>query len=102
MTGWFLPSAGIRQPRKRHLGLLALCWLGVLAGVGCEAPVGTGGGEGPGRRAQTLALSPRQELELGRQAYREMLSHPREFGRVVPSDYPECQRTRDAARRIIQ
>jgi predicted Zn-dependent protease len=48
-----------------------------------------------------LALSPQQELELGRQAYREVLSRPREFGPVVPADRPECQRVRAVAQRII-
>src|SRR5262249_18850225 len=46
-------------------------------------------------------LSPQQELELGRKAYREILSHPREYGHVVPADRPECQRVRGIAERII-
>ncbi len=51
--------------------------------------------------AQTLALSPRQELALGRQAYKEVLSNPRKYGPVMPADRPECQRVRAIAQRII-
>lgn len=72
-------------------------------GLGCEpAQQPSGSGEGPGHRAQALALSPQQELELGRQAYREILSNPREAGHVVPADRPECQRVRGVAQRIIR
>src|SRR5581483_1515170 len=79
---------------------LCLCLVAGLAGLGCEGPVERG--EGPGHRPQALALSPRQELDLGRQAYREILSRPDQFGRVIPADRPECQRVRGIARRIIR
>jgi predicted Zn-dependent protease len=59
-------------------------------------------GEGPAHRAQQLALSPQQELALGRQAYQEVLSNPGKYGRVIPADRPECQRVRGIAKRIIQ
>jgi len=45
-----------------------LPWL--LVAVGCSPTAG----EGPGHRAQSLALSPEQEVKLGDQAYREVLS----------------------------
>jgi predicted Zn-dependent protease len=102
MTGSFQPRAGIGRPRKCGPLILVLGCVSILAAAGCGAPVGVGGGEGPGHRPQTLALSPQRELELGREAYREVLSHPREFGRVVPSDYPECERVRRVAGRIIR
>jgi predicted Zn-dependent protease len=70
-----------------------------LVGVGCDAP--TGSGEGPGHRAQDLALSPQQELELGRQAYRQVLTNPRQYGRPVAADRPEVQRVRGIAERIV-
>jgi metalloendopeptidase OMA1, mitochondrial len=71
-------------------------------GSGCDTSIGPAGrGEGPGHRPQSLALSPQQELELGRQAYREVLSNPREYGNVVPADRPECQRVRAVAQGII-
>jgi predicted Zn-dependent protease len=75
-----------------------------VAGSGCgsnEGPLSERGGEGPGHRAQELALNPQQELQLGRQAYREILSNPDKFGEVLPSDAPETQRVRDVAQRII-
>jgi metalloendopeptidase OMA1, mitochondrial len=40
--------------------------------MGCSS--GLESGEGPGHRRQTLILTPQQELSLGRQAYREILS----------------------------
>ncbi|HEV2949260.1 MAG TPA: M48 family metallopeptidase [Gemmataceae bacterium] len=74
-----------------------------LAGSGCDFPSGAeGGGEGPAHRAQKLALSPEQELEIGRQAYKKVLSNPSEYGRVVPASRPESQRVRGIAKRIIQ
>ncbi|HEV3345360.1 MAG TPA: M48 family metallopeptidase [Pirellulales bacterium] len=72
-----------------------------LAGLGCEGPA-EGRGEGPGHRAQVVALNSRQELELGRQAYREILSNPEKFGRVLPTDSPETQRVRAVAVRVIK
>jgi predicted Zn-dependent protease len=92
-----------RQSLRRPwaVGLSCMVLLAGLAGFGCEGPVGPGQGAGPGHRAQPLALSPQQELELGRKAYREVLSNPKEFGRVVPADRPECQRVRNVARRVI-
>lgn len=74
-----------------------------LASMGCD--VGTPpqrGGEGPGHRAQRLALTPQQELDLGREAYREVLSKPGEYGRALPKDAPEVRRVRDVAKRIIE
>jgi len=44
-------------------------------------------GAGPGGRAQTLALTPQQEVALGERAYRDILSHYR-----VLRDGPEVQR----------
>ena len=52
--------------------------------------------------AQDLALSPQQELELGRQAYRQVLTNPRQYGRAIPADRPEAQRVRRIASRIIR
>ncbi len=80
--------------------LLVLCLASGPTLVGCDISTG-GRGEGPGRRPQELALSPQQELELGRQAYRQVLTEPRKFGRPVPPDRPECQRVRGIAEAII-
>lgn len=86
-------------PRLRRC-LAGLCLATGLFLVGCDVPGGDHG-EGPGRRSQHLALSPQQELELGRQAYRQILTEPRKYGRPVPPDRPECQRVRGIAEAII-
>src|ERR1700686_1807210 len=106
MAGPFLLKLGILHSRMHRVLPIALFCFSLaagLAGPGCEFPSGAeGSGEGPGHRAQTLALSPQQELELGRQAYKEVLSNPSKYGRVIPADRPECQRVRGIARRIIR
>lgn len=91
-------------PRTRRFGPVAfsfLCLFAAPLGTGCDARPDRGGGEGPGHRPQRLALTPQQELELGREAYQEILSHPGKFGHVIPADRPECQRVRRIASRII-
>jgi len=101
----FLVQFGIRRAwssRVRPIALVCICLAAGLASFGCEFPSGAEGvGEGPGHRAQTLALSLQQELALGRQAYKQVLSNPREYGAVIPADRPECQRVRAIAQRII-
>jgi predicted Zn-dependent protease len=73
-----------------------------MTSLGCElASGGAAAGEGPGHRAQTLALSPQQELALGRRAYQEVLNNPSEYGPVIPADRHECQRVRAATQRIV-
>lgn len=52
-------------------------------------------GEGPGHRQQQLALSPQQELQIGREAYKQVLSR----SRVVRSG-PEVDRVRTVGKRI--
>jgi predicted Zn-dependent protease len=91
-----------RMPRLWHVALLFISLSAGLAGFGCDAADDAGGGgEGPGHRAQSLGMSPQEELELGRQAYKEVLANPAKYGRVVPRDRPECQRVRGVAERII-
>src|SRR5579864_1103326 len=84
---------------RRHLLMrkLPALWLSVacaLAVPGC-APVGQG--EGPGHRAQELALSPEQEVALGAQAYREILSKSR-----VVTRGPDVERVNRVGRRIAK
>lgn len=94
------------RARVLRLSDVLLVCLSLSAGwtfFGCDFPNDPGGGQnGPGHRAQQLALSPQEELALGRRAYKEVLSNPNEFGRVIPADQPECQRVRGIAQRIIQ
>jgi predicted Zn-dependent protease len=55
--------------------------------------------EGPGQRSQTLGLSPDQELEMGRQAYQQVLREARD--RIVPANDPAVRRVRQVAVRIV-
>src|SRR5207244_3160511 len=94
------PSQSGNCPYRSGLRyVVGLCCLAAaLAGAGCEfppAPVAPdrprGGGEGPGHRPQELALTPEQELALGRRAYREVLHDPEHFGAPLPIDHPESR-----------
>jgi predicted Zn-dependent protease len=95
-----LPSlrAGDRINRTCHS--FWLCLVIVIAATGCSRDEGAGAG--PGRRAQALALTPAQELELGRDAFKEVLSKPNEYGRPLPDDDPRVKRVRGIAQRIIK
>ncbi len=72
----------------RRFALLAVLWL-----AGCSG----GQGEGPGHRQQTLALSAEQEVELGREAYKQILGQ----SEVVRSG-PEVDRVVRVGRRIAK
>jgi predicted Zn-dependent protease len=63
-----------------------------------EAPAPTG--EGPGRREQPLALNPRQELEIGRRAYDEVMAEYRD--RLQPPGSPEVRRCRRVMERLAK
>ena len=81
-----------------------LCWAALAGGLAVGAWEGPARGQddrkGPGRRPQKLALTPEEELGLGRQAYRKLL---KEAGReVLPADSPEAKRVRRVAGRIIK
>lgn len=74
----------------------AVLLVGLLVPLaGCDAPPD---GEGPGHRQQELALSPEQELALGRRAYREVLGE----SRVLPHDSKEVKRVTHVGERIAQ
>jgi predicted Zn-dependent protease len=60
--------------------------------------LGGAGGEGPGHRQQNLALTPEEELELGRQAYREVLAR----GNPLPENSREVRRVRTVGMRIAR
>jgi predicted Zn-dependent protease len=107
MAGSFHPTPSrLRPPALTPRGA-ALCLLttaAVLVGLACAGgqPPGQGQGEGPGHRPQRLGLSPQQELDLGRKAFREILSDPQQYGRVVPADSPVSRRIRAVADRLIK
>src|SRR5438132_12187480 len=83
----------IRSGAWYRLILIGACLAGSLAGSGC----GPDAKEGPGHRAQTLALTPEQELSLGEPAYKEVLSKSR-----VLRDGPEVERVREVGQRIVK
>jgi predicted Zn-dependent protease len=82
------------------LGVAATLAVACSGGGGGEPPGGEGRGEGPGRRYQPLALSPEQELQLGEEAYQEVLRKYQ--GRILPGDSPQVRRVEAVAERIIQ
>jgi predicted Zn-dependent protease len=86
--------------RCSFLATLVLPWAAgaaaALAVAGCAPPT-PGGGQGPGHRQQELALSPEEELELGRKAYREILGE-------IPEarDRRAEERAREVGKRIVR
>jgi len=66
--------------------------------MGCSPGIDKGTGEGPGRRSQVLALTPEQELALGREAYQEILSN----SDLLPPDDPRVRRVRQVGGRIAR
>jgi predicted Zn-dependent protease len=84
-------------------GLQTLALAFVLAG-GCGPPFGEDEtarkGEGPGGREQTLALSPAQELNVGRKAYAEVLQDYR--NRILPDGHPDVQRVNRVVARLAK
>src|SRR6266404_3824101 len=101
-----LRAASLRSaPRRCQWLLYALVGLsGGLAAPGCElsepGKSEAGNAQGPSHRPQSLALTPEQERELGRQAYAQVL---REFrGRVLPGDRPEVNTVRHITARVVR
>jgi predicted Zn-dependent protease len=65
-----------------------------LAMTGCS---GAQNGEGPGHREQPLALMPSDELEIGREAYADILSHA-----TVIEGGPQVERVQRVGERIAK
>jgi metalloendopeptidase OMA1, mitochondrial len=78
----------------RAIVVLGMSLVVVMLAGGCS-PRGLANDAGPGHRSQTLALTPEQELTLGRQAYQEVLSKSR-----VVRGGPQVDRVRRVGRRI--
>lgn len=71
---------------------IVLIYLVVISGCS-EGPQGTG----PGRREQHLALTPSQELQVGREAYREILQKA-----PVLESGPQVDRVRRVSERVAK
>lgn len=79
-------------PLSRAPGIGALvCALSLCAGCG------PANNQGPGGRAQSLALTPEQESQLGKQAFREVLSKEQQV-----RSGPEVEQVRRVGERIAQ
>jgi predicted Zn-dependent protease len=84
--------------RRKPLRLLVVLLFGIGAGTtatGCEGAAR----EGPGHRPQALALSPRQERDLGDQAFHEVL---KEYQGKVQRDGKLVDRVRTVGNRIVE
>jgi predicted Zn-dependent protease len=86
-----------RFSRRHAPALGAACLLVLAVGCGLAPPER---GEGPGRRQQPLALSPKQELAVGRKAYQEILSEYQ--GRILPKGDPQVERARRVVGRLAK
>jgi metalloendopeptidase OMA1, mitochondrial len=85
--------------RGALLAVLIVAFVG-LPTSGCELESPPQAGQGPGHRSQHLALRPEQELEVGEEAYHQVLEKSR--GRILPADDPRVRRVRFITRRIVQ
>jgi metalloendopeptidase OMA1, mitochondrial len=97
MAKLVLHSRRSRSGRSASYCLLLVVFLAVPA---CDIGLPPGNQEGPGRRSQTLRLTPQQELELGRIAYSKIMSKYRD--RILPGDDPQVKRVRTIAYRIVK
>jgi predicted Zn-dependent protease len=111
MTGTY--GASMRAVARPHPGwwVTAACWLtvAVTLSIGCggaptswPAPQQAPGpqGEGPGGREQPLALSPKQELAIGRRAAQDVVN---EYGdRMLPASNPKVVRVRGITDKIVK
>jgi predicted Zn-dependent protease len=90
-------APALQLPRPRSVALGPVIVIGVLAAAGLTVSGCLPGPEeeGPGHRRQALALTPRQELSLGEQAYKEVLSKSR-----VVRGGPDVERVRAIGGRI--
>jgi len=85
------PVFGISR-RRAAPGVVAAWIMTIIVVGGCSVRQE---GEGPGHRQQPLAISPQQELEIGRAAYKEILAKAQ-----VVSAGPQVERVRRVGERI--
>ncbi len=92
-----------RQLYRLFLGFLLLATL--TTGSGCFYPYPESRSvnddeRGPGDRPQPLALTPRQELQVGRHAYQEVLEKYQ--GQLLPEDDPTVRRVRAIVSKLVR
>lgn len=71
------------------------------AGPGCMPP-GQEGGSGPGHRRQNLGLTPEQEYDLGKKAYRKILDEAKQKEVLLPQNSQPVQLVGRVGKRIIK
>jgi metalloendopeptidase OMA1, mitochondrial len=83
--------------------ILTILLLTTVTAEGCYYPESRSGNQderGPGDRPQPLALTPRQELQVGRQAYQEVLEKYRDH--LLPNDDPSVRRVRAIVAKLVR
>src|SRR5476651_2207201 len=86
-----------RQPSLRFQSVRPAIACAVLVSIAVSGCLDVQEGRGPGHRAQPLALSPQEELELGRECYQEILR-----GARVVQRGPQVDQVRRVSQRIAQ
>lgn len=96
-----IPTSAHTPARSRVAALFAFALI-LSNSTACSMPSRDDGQEnaGPGGREQPLALSPKQELAVGRRAYEEVMAEV--GGRVLPPNSPEVVRVRRVMDRLVQ
>jgi len=88
-----------RGPLSRRSLAVALCLV-----AGCNYPFGEDDaarrGEGPGGRDQPLGMSAREELQVGKKAYAEVLGEYR--NRILPDNHPDVNRVNRVVGRLVK
>ena len=96
-------SSNTRRFAVRRVVVVLLAFVSSII-VGCSGDDGSAvdvtPNAGPGGRQQPLALSPSQELAVGRRAYSEVMNDVR--GRSLPVESADVQRVHRVVDRIAQ
>src|SRR5262245_55101189 len=94
-----MTAGGGRAAVRPAITTWAILVLAALA-LGCGEPVDSSRREGPGGREQPLALTPKQELVIGRRAYAEVMQEYGDY--VLPASDREVVRVRRVVNRLAR